>query len=66
MVVKIIDPKPHESVVKQKICLNCGATLEYVPNDVKKYEGRDYSGGPDGHEWIDCPQCNKKVILKSW
>lgn len=66
MAVRIIEQKPDPSVVKQKICRHCGVKLEYVPNDVKTYSGRDYSGGSDGHEWIDCPNCNKKVILSSW
>ncbi len=66
MAVKVIKVGADPSVVKQVICRQCGATLEYVPIDVKKYEGRDYSGGPDGHTWIDCPNCSNKVILTSW
>lgn len=64
--VKIIDETPDPSVVKRIICKSCGSLLEYIPNEVKKYSGRDYSGGPDGHEWIDCPKCGKSVILRSW
>lgn len=64
--VKIIEEKPDPSVVKRVICKSCGVTLEYVPCEVKKYEGRDYSGGPDGQEWIDCPKCTNMVILRSW
>lgn len=64
--VKIIDPGPDESVVKRAVCKSCGAKLEYVPNEVKHYDGRDYSGGPDGREWIVCPQCGKDVTLRSW
>ena len=64
--VKVISTEPHESVVKQVICKNCGATLEYVPNEVKKYSGRDMGGGPDGREWIDCPNCNKEATIRSW
>ena len=66
MVVRIIESKPAPEVVKQVVCKNCGARLEYVPADVREYHGTDYSGGPDGMEWIDCPQCSKKVVLKSW
>ena len=51
---------------KRATCRNCGAILKYWPREVKKREGRDYSGGPDGVEWIDCPQCGEKVILRSW
>lgn len=66
MTVKVIKTEPAKIVVKEKVCRNCGVTLEYVPNDVKSYHGTDYGGGPDGYEWIDCPNCNKKVILKTW
>lgn len=64
--VRIIDEGPDPSVVKKVICKNCGAKLEYVPNDVKEYSGTDYGGGPDGHTWIDCPKCQKRVVLRSW
>ncbi|MFC1638020.1 hypothetical protein ACFL2R_01210 [Patescibacteria group bacterium] len=66
MAVRVIEIKPDESVVKRVVCKSCGATLEYVPNDIKEYHGRDYSGGPDGREWITCPNCNKDVTLRSW
>jgi predicted RNA-binding Zn-ribbon protein involved in translation (DUF1610 family) len=64
--VRVVDPGPAPEVVKQAICRSCGARLEYVPNDVKTYNGKDYSGGSDGQDWIDCPQCSKRVILRSW
>jgi len=64
--VKIISKKPAKAVVKRVLCEHCGATLEYVPNDVKERHGTDYGGGPDGCKWIDCPNCNKSVILESW
>ena len=66
MTVKVIKSEPHKSVVKEIICRSCGVILEYTPNDVQEYHGKDYSGGPDGQEWIDCPNCNKKVIIRSW
>lgn len=64
--VKVIKEEPDKSVVKQCICRGCGATLEYVPNEVKSHHGTDMSGGPDGQEWITCPKCHKKVVLRSW
>lgn len=66
MAVRIIEERPDPNVVKQVVCRNCGVKLEYLPIDVKEYSGTDYSGGPDGHRWIDCPKCSKKVILESW
>jgi hypothetical protein len=66
MAVKVISVKPAKSVVKKVVCRNCGAKLEYVPKDVKEYHGTDYGGGPDGREWIVCPNCREDVTLRSW
>lgn len=66
MAVKVIKVKPAKSVVKRVVCDNCGATLEYTPQDLKERHGTDYGGGPDGAEWVDCPNCQKPVILRSW
>ncbi len=52
--------------VKQITCTNCAIILEYTPVDIKEYHGKDYSGGPDGKEWINCPRCCKEVIIRSW
>ncbi len=64
--VTIVNKEPDKSVLKEIICGNCGATLSYVPREVQSYHGRDYSGGSDGSEWVDCPNCNEKAIIKSW
>jgi len=65
--VEIVSTVPHESAVKEIVCVSgCGATLRYVPNEVKKYSGTDYSGGSDGREWIDCPNCGEQVTIRSW
>ncbi len=62
---KIIGKKPV--AVKRTVCRDgCGYKIEYVPNDVQEYHGRDYGGGPDGHKYIRCPNCSKKIILESW
>lgn len=55
-------------VEKQKVCEHCGRTIAYVKNDIKEYSGTDYSGGPDGMTWVDCPgdSCGKKIVLTSW
>lgn len=44
----------------------CGAILEYTQRDVQRYDGKDYSGGADGKEWVNCPNCGREVILRSW
>lgn len=66
MPVRIVDPTPDPKVEKFVSCKQCGARLAYVPLDVKSYNGKDYSGGADGHDYILCPCCNLKVILRSW
>lgn len=55
-----------QSAVKRVTCRGCASILEYTQSEVKAYHGRDYSGGPDGKEWINCPSCGKEVILRSW
>ena len=67
MSVKIIDETPSPKVVKQTVCHKCGATLEYVPNDViLLWSGKDYSAGSDGAKGFKCPKCNENVIIKRW
>lgn len=61
--IKVIDKTPHKSVVKQVVCDNCGVTLEYVPADIKSQSYSDYGGGHNTDYYIDCPDCNHRVIL---
>jgi hypothetical protein len=63
--VRVIQEAPAPEVEKRVTCKNCGRVLAYVPNDVLSYNGRDYSGGPDGCEWVPCP-CGKKAIISLW
>jgi hypothetical protein len=64
--MKIISTKPAKSVVKRIVCDECGATLEYVPKDVKRYDGTDIGRRPDGMKWVDCPNCKNKIVLDRW
>ena len=66
MAVKVVKSEPDPEVVKRVVCRHCGVTLEYVPNDMKRYDGRDMGGDPDGYEWVDCPSCNQQVVVRSW
>lgn len=65
MAVEVI-ARNQAAAKKLVLCHNCGAMLSYFPIDIQKYEGKDIGGGPDGHWWIDCPDCKERVILKSW
>lgn len=66
MTIRVLSIKPAKEVVKKVACKNCGARLAYTPSDVKEQHGTDIGGGPDGCEWIVCPNCKKQVILRSW
>ena len=67
MVVKVVKTEPAPKVVKQIVCSHCGATLEYVPNDIRTlWSGTDIGGGPDGAEGFDCLNCGKQVHTRRW
>jgi hypothetical protein len=66
MTVRIIDETPDPAHVRRISCKSCATRLEYVLADVQRRSGTDYSGGPEGAEYIVCPKCNKDVILRSW
>ncbi len=44
----------------------CGSILEYTRADIREYRGTDYSGGPDGRDWIVCPKCGNEITLRAW
>ncbi len=64
--VRVVNPQPHHSVVKQCVCGQCGAQLEYVPNEIQEYKTSDYGGGTDINYYIGCPQCGNKVHVKRY
>lgn len=55
-----------EKAVKRVTCKSCASILEYTLSEVKEYHGTDYGGGPDGQEWVDCPNCGKRAVIRSW
>jgi hypothetical protein len=63
MAIKIIKDGPDPSVVKEVVCDNCGATLEYAPIDVRHRDYVDYGGDYDTSYWIDCPKCSANSVL---
>lgn len=51
---------------KRTSCKHCLAILEYEPRDVQSQHGTDIGGGPDGSEFITCPECKHRVVLRTW
>jgi RNase P subunit RPR2 len=47
-----VDPAQKHRIT----CENCASILEYTKNEVREY----------GQEWVDCPKCEKKVIIRPW
>lgn len=62
--VKVICKGPSKEVSKEIICKTCGATLQYVPLDVKVESVADYGMGTDTIEYIICPECKFKVTTR--
>lgn len=56
-------PKP-----KHVACDSCGATIEYLPEDVVEHHGTDYGGGPDGFKRVKCPRerCPGHGYIDRW
>ena len=61
--VKIINTIPDSSIVKRKVCNNCGATLQYVPNDIRIHLSTDYTSCREFDNVIDCPNCGKMLFV---
>jgi uncharacterized protein with PIN domain len=61
--VRVINSTPDASVVKQKVCRNCGVTLEYTPNDVQTKRSVDYTGHVEFDRFVKCPSCHKEVYV---
>jgi len=51
---------------KEVTCKSCDSVLRYHKGEIKERHGTDISGGSDGAEWIDCPVCAERVILRAW
>jgi hypothetical protein len=66
---RVIKKGAAPQVAKQVVCGGCGATIEYVPNDVKLlWSGTDIGGGPDGAKGFQCPNrgCNEEIHTERW
>lgn len=52
-------------LIRKATCKNCGAKLEYYPREVKHHTTLDLSDNPDTTYWIECPECCKRVTVRS-
>jgi len=53
-----------ESKAKRITCYDCGAIVEYFPNEViSRVEEEVYGGGSDVYHYLTCPNCKK---LMKW
>jgi ribosomal protein S27E len=64
--VTVVSTVPHPSVVKEVVCRNCGATLNYVPADIQNKVVGDYTGGKDTYYFIECPPCKHQQPVKGY
>lgn len=55
-----------ERHIKAVSCTNCATIVRYTESEVKRIDGTDYGGGPDGCTYITCPKCSKRITLTSW
>jgi hypothetical protein len=61
----ILDPKPHSSVCREKVCHHCGIRFGFTYNEAKERYIRDYGGGGDTYLEINCPGCGQlNQVLK--
>lgn len=58
----VAGPSGHKRVK----CPRCLVTIEYAPKDLRRHDGTDISGGPDGREWVVCPGCGGEATTRSW
>ena len=56
-------PKP-----KRVTCKDCGAVMEYLPEEVEEHHGTDYSGGLDVWKRVKCPRvgCPGHGYIERW
>lgn len=64
--VTVVSAVPHPSVVKEIVCRNCGATLNYVPADIQKKTVSDYTGDREIISYIKCPPCGHEQTVKGY
>lgn len=61
---KVIGQDPDH--IKKVSCRNCASVVEYTRREIVRVDGTDYGGGPDGCNYIICPECKERILLESW
>jgi hypothetical protein len=53
---------------KRVTCSSCKAVMEYMPEEIERHDGTDYTGGADGYERVKCPRpgCPGHGYVRSW
>ena len=54
--------------LKRVKCRDCGSTIGYLPEEVERHDGTDYTGSADGYERVKCPRpgCPGYGYVRSW
>jgi|JI9StandDraft_1071089.scaffolds.fasta_scaffold694515_2 RNase P subunit RPR2 len=55
-----------ESKVKRVTCRGCASVLEYKQSEVQSRHGRDISGCADGEDYVICPDCGGRAVIRAW
>lgn len=59
--------KVVESATELRVtCRHCSSRLEYLPKEVQVLKWVDTPDTPGRQEYIVCPACGAKVVLKQW
>jgi len=66
MAVRIVNTIPPPEVIRRTVHAKCGATLEYVLNDVQSRTTKDISGCSDTDYFIYCPNCGQNATVKNY
>ncbi len=59
MAAKVV--KIDKKKMKMVTHSDCGAVVEYFPNEVQSFIHHDYGGGSDMVYYIICPNCGKQI-----
>jgi len=57
-----------KSIIIEKTitCKYCGCSIGYIYSDIKTETYTDYTGGKDTTDYILCPKCSMKLIVRAW